>query len=40
MGEFWDSIGNVNEENTLKKRQELRCGWHVVEMDDMVRMVP
>jgi hypothetical protein len=20
MGDFWDSIGNVNEENTLKKK--------------------
>ena len=22
MGDFWDSIGNVNEINTLKKRKE------------------
>jgi hypothetical protein len=22
VGDFWDSIGNVNEENTKKKRKE------------------
>jgi hypothetical protein len=24
MGDFWDSIGNVNEENTKKKKKNLK----------------
>jgi hypothetical protein len=26
LGDFWGSIGNVNEENTLKKRQGEELG--------------
>jgi hypothetical protein len=34
MGDIWDSIGNVNEENTLKKKKEKKeClaqpGWSI-----------
>jgi hypothetical protein len=25
MGDFWDSIGNVNEENTKKKKPIMSC---------------
>jgi hypothetical protein len=27
MGDIWDSIGNVNEENTLKKKKKRKSAW-------------
>jgi hypothetical protein len=28
MGDFWDSIGNVNEENNLKKKERKKLKLH------------
>jgi hypothetical protein len=30
MGDFWDSIGNINDENTNKNIKKKKIGWHVL----------